>query len=127
MSVKDYRDLIVWQKSMDLAENIYAVSTLFPKSEIYGLTSQIRRAAISVPSNIAEGQGRYSDADFARFLSIANGSVKEIETQLLLAVRLNYLQSSQIHVSIDLCSEIARLIAGLKGKLQDKIKQTQQK
>jgi len=127
MSVRDYRDLIVWQKSMDLAENIYAVSALFPKSETYGLTSQIRRATVSVPSNIAEGQGRYSDPDFARFLSIANGSVKEIETQLLLAVRLNYLQDSQIHTCINLCSEIARLIAGLKGKLLEKIKQSQQK
>ena len=126
MSVKDYRDLIVWKKSIDLAENVYAVSALFPKSEIYGLTSQIRRAAVSVPSNIAEGQGRYSDADFARFLSIANGSVKEIETQLLLSVRLNYLQESQIHVCINLCSEIARLIAGLKEKLHEKIKQAQQ-
>ncbi|MCL2304234.1 MAG: four helix bundle protein [Planctomycetaceae bacterium] len=125
MSVKDYRDLIVWEKGMELAESVYSVSSQFPKSETYGLVSQIRKAAVSVPSNIAEGQGRYSDADFARFLSIANGSVKEVETQLLLAVRLSYVQNIQIHSCMNLCSEIARLIAGLRNKLHDKMKATE--
>ncbi len=111
---------------MDLAENVYSVSILFPKSETYGLVSQLRRAAVSIPSNIAEGQGRYSDADFARFLSIANGSIKEVETQLLLAVRLNYIQDTQIHTCLTLCSETARLIAGLRTKLLNNIKKPQQ-
>jgi len=81
-----YRDLIAWQKSMDLVVSVYQVNSLFPKTEIYGLVSQIRRAAVSIPSNIAEGRGRESNGDYARFLSIAYGSLCEVETHLLLAV-----------------------------------------
>jgi len=80
LKIHDDKDLIVWQKGMDLAEQVYLLSAEYPKSEIYGLVSQIRRAVVSIPSNIAEGHGRYSDNEFVRFLSIANGSLKEVET-----------------------------------------------
>jgi four helix bundle protein len=83
-----YRDLVAWQKAMAFVTNIYKVSEIFPKHEIYGLTSQIRRAAVSVPSNIAEGQGRSFDKEFSKFLSNAQGSLMEVETQLQIAVNL---------------------------------------
>lgn len=81
MKVKHYRELIVWQKAMNLAEEVYRVSRSFPREEIYGLTSQLRRAAVSIPSNVAEGQGRRTTADFLRHLSIAYGSLLELETR----------------------------------------------
>jgi four helix bundle protein len=79
MKVKNYQDLIVWQKAMDLVEEVYKASRSFPREETYGLTSQIRRAAVSIPSNIAEGQGRRTTADFLRHLSIAYGSLREVK------------------------------------------------
>jgi four helix bundle protein len=87
-AVKDYRDLIVWQKAMDLVETIYRTTATFPREEVYGLTSQIRRAAISIPSSIAEGNGRNTTRDYVHFLGMAYGSVKEVETQVLIAERL---------------------------------------
>jgi four helix bundle protein len=87
-----FKELVVWQKSMQLVKQIYLATEHFPSKEIYGLTSQLRRAAISVPSNIAEGQARYSKPDFRHFLLIAKGSLAEIETQLLLANDLGYLK-----------------------------------
>src|SRR5512135_2077752 len=89
--VKNYRDLIAWQKAMDLVEMVYRLTKDFPKDEIYTLTSQIRRAVVSVPANIAEGQGRASDGEFHRFLTIAHGSLRELETHLFIAQRLGYL------------------------------------
>ncbi len=85
MAIKSYRDLIAWRKAMDLAELVYRESGGFPKDEVYDLRSQVRRAAASIPSNIAEGQGRHSDGAFSRHLSIAHASLCELETQLLLA------------------------------------------
>ena len=82
MYLKSYRELIVWQKSMDLVKNIYRVTSVFPKEEMYGLTSQIRRAAVSIPSNIAEGYGRRTTKDFISFLYISRGSVYELQTQI---------------------------------------------
>ena len=93
-TVKDYRDLIVWQKAMDLVEAIYRTTATFPREEIYGLTSQLRRAAVSIPSNIAEGNGRNTTRDYVHFLGMAYGSVKEVETQVLIAERLRYIDSS---------------------------------
>ena len=87
-----YRDLRVWQQPMDLAMQVYRLTETFPKHELYGLTGQIRRAAISIPSNIAEGKGRRTDRDFSSFLFRARGSLLELETQVLLARRLEYLQ-----------------------------------
>jgi len=117
LKIHDYKDLIVWQKGMDLAESVYLLSAGYPKSEIYGLVSQIRRAAVSVPSNIAEGHGRFSDNEFIRFLSIANGSLKEVETQLYLSSRLKYADETQIHSALALCHEVARLLNGLRKKV----------
>ena len=86
-----YRDLIVWQKAMDLTKKVYQITKTFPKDEIYGLTSQIRRCSVSVPSNIAKGRGRNSDKEFIRFLTIALGSIYELQTQLELALAFNYI------------------------------------
>ena len=94
--VESYRDLIVWQKSMELVERVYRMTRVFPKEELYGLSSQIRRAAVSIPSNIAEGQARKSTAEFLNFLSIAQGSRAEVETQTLIAQRLGYVTQNQI-------------------------------
>lgn len=91
--VKSHKDLKVWQEAMNLVVVIYEISEKFPSKETYGLTSQLRRASISVPSNIAEGAGRKGKKEFARFLYIALGSLSEVETQLEIAFRLNYLES----------------------------------
>jgi four helix bundle protein len=85
MAVQSYRELIVWQKAMKLVQSIYSLTKDFPKEEVYALTSQIRRAAVSIPSNIAEGQGRDSTKEFLHHLSIAYGSLMEVETQILIA------------------------------------------
>ena len=120
MSVQSYKDLIVWQKSMDLVERIYQASKLFPKEETYGLTNQLRRAAVSIPSNIAEGHARSSTQEFHRFLSIARGSLAEIETQLLIAQRLGYLSNDQIDPILALQTEINKMTNGLMAKLTPK-------
>jgi four helix bundle protein len=122
-AVKDYRDLIVWQKAMDLVETIYRTTSTFPREEIYGLTSQVRRAAISIPSNIAEGNGRNTTRDYVHFLGMAYGSVKEVETQVLIAERLQYINSSRSDELVRLTGEIARLISGLMNSLNRKIHQ----
>ena len=118
MTVKNYKDLIGWQKAMDLVELVYQLSKRFPHEELYGLTSQVRRAAVSIPSNIAEGQGRNSPNEFRRFLSIAHGSLREVETQLMIAVRLRYLTESDILSTQQLCDETGRLLNGLINKLE---------
>ena len=118
MTVKNYQDLIGWQKAMDLVEVVYHLTKRFPSEELYGLTSQVRRAAVSVPSNIAEGQGRNSTNEFARFLSIAHGSLREVETQILIAVRLKYLQESDANQAIQLCGETGRILNGLMNSLK---------
>ena len=110
----DYRQLIVWQKSMDLAELVYRETAFYPAQERYGLTSQMRRAATSIPSNVAEGQGRRStDDEFVRFLRIALGSLCELETQLELSTRLKLLtvdRARQLRPPMD---EVGRLLNGL--------------
>lgn len=113
MGTRNYRDLLAWQKAMDLVESVYHVTQAFPREEVYGLTSQLRRAAISIASNIAEGQGRRSSRDFLRFLSIAYGSLREVETQILIAERLRYINASQRTTVIDQSSEVGRLVNGL--------------
>ena len=109
-----YRDLIVWQKSLQLCKDVYLVTKNFPKEEIYGLTSQIRRCAVSIPSNIAEGKGRNSDKDFIRFLQIALGSIYELQTQLELAFELSYIDN--INSLIDLSIEIEKMLNSLITK-----------
>lgn len=117
MTVRNYSELVVWQKAMDLVEKIYEVSKRFPKEELYGLISQIRRAAVSIPSNIAEGQGRKSTSEFLHHLSYAHGSLREVETQILIAGRLRYLPASEIDSVMTLTSEVGRLINGLANSL----------
>jgi four helix bundle protein len=120
MAAKNYRDLIVWQIAIAFAKQVYLLSNQFPADERFSLTSQVRRAAVSIPSNIAEGQGRFSDADFCRFLSIAHGSLREVETQIILAVELGYLESVQITNRLESAEEVGRLINGLVRKLRER-------
>ena len=94
MSIQSHKDLRVWKESMLLVENIYKITDLFPKSELYGLVSQLRRAAISIPSNISEGCGRKGNKELSRFLYIALGSLSELETQIEISVRLRYITKS---------------------------------
>ena len=120
--IRHYRDLLVWQKAMAWVESVYALSREWPSEERFGLTSQIRRAAVSVPSNIAEGCARRATGDFIRFLSIARGSLAEAETQLILAERLSYLAASDARLLLDSADEISRMLASLIGKLEDRRK-----
>jgi four helix bundle protein len=108
-----YKDLIAWQKAMDLAEEVYKATRGFPRDELYGLTSQLRRAAISIPSNIAEGQGRLTPGEFRQFLGHARGSLLETETQILMANRLHYLSEEQIGHLLKLSAELGRVLNGL--------------
>ncbi|WPL18257.1 four helix bundle protein [Thiorhodovibrio winogradskyi] len=117
MSVQSYKDLIVWQKALDLVEIVYQVTRVFPKEELYALTNQLRRAAVSIPSNIAEGHARSSTRDFHRFLSIARGSLAEVETQLLIAQRLGYLSDDQLAPILSLQIEINKMTNRLMAKL----------
>ena len=110
-----YRDLRVWQQAMDLVVLIYDDTRAFPKEEIYGLTSQMRRAAVSVPSNIAEGKGRLTDRDRALFYCHARGSLLELETQVLIANRLSFLTSAQTKLLTDASGELGR---GLNSLIQ---------
>jgi four helix bundle protein len=107
--MKTHKDLIVWQKAMDFVEEVYKLTDRMPKSELYGLTSQIRRSAVSVPSNIAEGAARNYDKEFLQFLYISLGSVAELETQLLLAERLKFIPQAPL----ENLSEIKKLLLGL--------------
>lgn len=113
MGVKTYRDLVAWQKAMDLVVEVYRVSAQFPRAELYGLTSQIRRSAVSVPSNIAEGQGRGVGNEFGRHVRIAQGSLQETETQLLIAERLSYVSQISLGPVMLLTEEVGRLTRGL--------------
>ncbi len=113
----DYRRLAVWEKSHQLAPSVYRASSGFPKEKIYGLTSQLRRAAISIPSNIAEGSGRGSDSEMVRFLQIALGSAHEVEYQLLLARDLEWLGETQYQVLSQHIEQIKRMLNGLIAKL----------
>jgi four helix bundle protein len=108
-----YRNLLAWQKAMDLIDDIYRVSRTFPKAEIYGLTAQMRRAAVSIASNIAEGQGRYSLRDFRHFLRAARGSALELEAQCEVARRQAYLTAADAAMMNDRIGEAIRLINGL--------------
>jgi len=117
MASRNYRDLIAWQKAMDFAEACYNLSTNFPDDERFSLTSQLRRSAISVPSNIAEGEGRFSKPDFKRFLSISHGSLSEAETQILMAIRLRYLTDADARPALAIAVEVGKLIHGLAKSL----------
>ncbi|WP_298480182.1 four helix bundle protein [uncultured Maribacter sp.] len=112
-----YEDLKIWQKAMDLVELIYELMKDMPADEIYGLTSQIKRCSISIPSNIAEGAGRNSKKEFKHFLSIANGSTTELETQILLTVRLGFVKEKEVEEILNLCTEIKKMNYALQKSL----------
>jgi four helix bundle protein len=113
-----YRDLIAWRKAMDLVTDIYRVTQAFPRDELYGLTNQLRRAAVSVPSNIAEGQARFSPKEFHHFLGHARGSLVEIETQLTIAQNLGYLAPNQTQPLFDKASELGKVLNGLIASIK---------
>jgi four helix bundle protein len=120
MTLQSYRQLIAWQKSMELVKGVYHATKEFPKEEIYSLTNQLRRAAVSVPSNIAEGQGRDSTKEFLHHLSIAYGSLMELETQILIAAGLDYLTEAEKNLFLEKTAELGRLINGLTRSLKRK-------
>lgn len=111
--IRSYRDLHVWQRGVELVEEVYKISAEFPPDERFGLTSQIRRAAVSVPSNIAEGYGRRRRAQYTHHLDIANGSLKEVETQLIIAGRLNLTTKDKCQHAWHLLQECGKMLNGL--------------
>lgn len=118
--LKSYRDLKVWQKSMELTEEIYLITEKFPKSQVYGLTSQIRRAAVSIPANIAEGQARHTTQQFLQFLGIAKGSTAELETLSILSKALKYISEIDLNKILLISSEINKMLHGLSKALTEK-------
>ena len=121
MKTSDYKELQVWQKAMDLVVEIYKISKLLPKEEVYGISDQLRRSAVSIPSNIAEGQSRNSAKEFIQFLSIARGSLAELETQLLICIKVNMLSEDNIADAQNIITEIGKMIKGLMNKLNSKL------
>jgi four helix bundle protein len=119
--VNSYKDLLVWQQSVDLTVNIYTLTSSFPKSELFGLASQIQRAAVSVPSNIAEGHARDSTKEYLRFISIALGSLAEVETQLVIANKLQILNNEMMGELLGKTGEIGRMLRGLQKSLKAKL------
>lgn len=108
MKLSSYKELIVWQKAMDLAVEVYRLTDLFPKSEIYGIVSQMRRAAVSIPSNIAEGYGRKYTKEYNQSLSVTYGSTQELETQLILSERLQFAPQKEFLKSYSLSVEVSK-------------------
>ena len=118
MAIKNFHELIVWQKAMDLTILVYQITKKLPKEEMYSLTNQIRRAAVSIPSNIAEGQARHSIKEFTQYLSIAKGSKAELETQLILCQKIGYLTDSELSEIKHLLTEIGKMLTTLVAKLR---------
>lgn len=116
-TIRSYQDLFVWRRSMDLTTQVYKLSRVFPREEIYGLTSQMRRAAVSIPSNIAEGYGRGTRPSFIHFLRIAQGSLKELETQLIIAERVGLAAAGSTAALVGECEQVGRLLRNLIRKL----------
>jgi four helix bundle protein len=112
-----YRDLLAWKKTMQLVTEVYRQTETFPKEELYGLTSQLRRAVISVPCNIAEGQGRLTKGEFQQFLGYARGSLLEVETLVLLATELKYIDTPKSRALLDLSAEVGKILNGLLNSL----------
>jgi four helix bundle protein len=115
-----FKELLVWQKAMDLVEEVYKISAFLPKEETFSLAAQIKRAAVSVPSNIAEGNSRNSIKEYINFLGIARGSNSEVYTQLLICVRLGYVKEEHIYKASLLSEEIAKMINAMIIKLSNK-------
>lgn len=121
MKSHNFRNLKVWQLSMELVEEVYKVTSQFPKEELFGLTSQLKRSAVSVPSNIAEGSAKSSEKDFSRFLEISMGSSCELETQLILAQRLGMLSEESLNSLITQLHEVQKMVTGLAKSLTSNI------
>ena len=119
--VKSYRDLQVWQFAIELTTDIYTFTANFPKNESFGLSSQLQRAAVSVPSNIAEGHARDSTKEYLRFISIALGSLAEAETQLIISNKLNYINQEKLAEILEKSSAIGRMLRGLQKSLKAKV------
>jgi four helix bundle protein len=119
-SINSYRDLRVWQDAMTLAESCYRLTRQFPRDELFGLTSQMRRAAASVPANVAEGHGRENTGNFVQHLRVSQGSLKELETHLLLAGRVDILPASDLEVVLGQCESLGKMLRALIRSLQDK-------
>jgi four helix bundle protein len=122
-SIKSYRDLKVWQAAMELAERCYALTSDFPPAELYGLTSQIRRASVSIAANIAEGYGRDSAGNFVNFLKVAQGSTKEVETLLLLSVRVGITKEDKTAPLSGLCDGLGKMLRAYIRSLQKSVKE----
>jgi four helix bundle protein len=120
MKVKSYRELRVWQQSVDFCVKVYQVTSIFPKEELYGLTSQIRRASVSVPSNIAEGQARNTTGEFSQFLGISKGSLAEVDTQLEIAKRLGFLSNESFQLFENEIETIGKMLNALQNALPKK-------
>lgn len=120
--IKSYKDLIVWQRAMELVTEIYRISKSFPKEEIFGLTSQIRRAAVSVPSNIAEGHGRMTGGEYLQALGHARGSLMEVETQMAIAMNLSFLRLDQTKTAAGKIDETGRMLNTLIASVQRRSK-----
>ena len=116
--MSSYKDLLVWQKSIQLVTEVYRLSKTLPKEEIYGLVSQMQRAAVSIPSNIAEEHDRNSDKEFSQFLCVARGSLAELETQLIIAKNLDYINQEQMTNISNNCYEIGKMINGLLKRIK---------
>jgi four helix bundle protein len=114
---RSYKDLVAWQKAMELVTATYRSTAGFPKEEQFGLTSQLRRAAVSIPSNIAEGQGRLSEKEFRYFLGQARGSLMEVETQLQIAQNLGYIEAAKTLELLKMCAEVGRILNGLLASI----------
>ncbi|MBW2042852.1 MAG: four helix bundle protein [Deltaproteobacteria bacterium] len=117
-SLQSYRELIVWKKSMTLVETIYRFSSQLPKEEIYGMRSQLTRAAVSIPANIAEGQARHGTGEFLHFLGVARGSLAELETLLILCGNLDLLRKESVEIALNNCEEVGKLLTGLVKSLR---------
>ena len=118
MYLQSYKEFTVWQKAMDLTVEIYKLVKLLPKEETYALSDQMRRAVVSIPSNIAEGQGRNSTKEFVKFLGIARGSNSELETQLQICMKLNYVTDQEAEKTLKLCEEVGKMLNSLIKKLR---------
>ena len=118
VSAGDYRDLLAWQRAMDLVEGVYRATTGWPRDEVHGLINQVRRAAVSIPANIAEGHGSLNQREFLRYLAIAHGSCREVETHLLIARRLDYPGQPAHDQLLTLTAEVGRLLLGLINHLR---------
>lgn len=120
MTHTSYRDLEVWRKAMNIVVECYKITKSFPQSEMYGLSSQLQRAAVSIPANIAEGRERQHKKEFLQHIAIAYGSIAELETHIQIAERLNYLDSDQAKYILDQTSEVGRMLNGLRNSIAKK-------